>query len=193
MLISFNDRFSVGATEEHTSRTNNTIARNKKKAHLSQPDACLSDIDYSPERRLNESVISQLATNDYIRKARNVVILGACGTGKSYLSNALAVNAYNGRHTAYYCRMFELLNDITSQELLGADMNRSLRKYLKPDVLVIDDFLINCITEKESTNLYKILEYRYGTRSTIIGSQLEPKEWHKRLGAVSLRTRYLTG
>lgn len=169
-------------SEESISRANNTIARNKKKAKLSQPSARLSEIDYSPERRINEAVIRQLSTNDFIEKARNVIILGACGTGKSYLSNALAVNACEARYTAYYCRTFELLSDIRQHEMLGDDMNRYLKKYIKPDLLILDDFLISSITEKDAINLYKIQELRYGHKSTIIASQLEPKEWHKRLG-----------
>ena len=76
--------------EELISRKNNTADRYRKSAHLSQNYAELSGIDYRPERKINERVIEQLSTGNYINKARNVVIVGACGTGKTYIANMLA-------------------------------------------------------------------------------------------------------
>ena len=79
--------------DELISRKNNTILRYKKKAKLSILNARIEEIDYSPERNLNKAVMEQLATNKWIEKHRNVIILGACGTGKTYISNALGNNA----------------------------------------------------------------------------------------------------
>lgn len=76
---------------EIMTRKNNSIEKLKKKAGLTQITANMNDLDYSPERKLNQSIISQLTTNDYIRKHRNIVIMGACGTGKSYMCNALTL------------------------------------------------------------------------------------------------------
>ena len=76
-------------SEEYTSRKNNTINRLKKRAKLSQKNAQLEEIEYRPERQINRSVIEQLRTLDYIINHRNVILLGACGTGKSFIANAL--------------------------------------------------------------------------------------------------------
>ncbi|AMC94063.1 hypothetical protein AOC36_08695 [Erysipelothrix larvae] len=78
---------------EYISRKNNIVIRMKKSAKLLQPSARLENLDYKPTRNLDKAVIDQLTTNDYIQRMRNVVILGACGTGKSYLANALGNNA----------------------------------------------------------------------------------------------------
>lgn len=85
------------------SRKNNTAERYRKSARLSQSYAELSEIDYSPERKINGRVIEQLSTGAYIDKARNVVIVGACGTGKSYIANALASDACRKLHRTMYC------------------------------------------------------------------------------------------
>ena len=82
--------FAWVTREELISRKNNTADRYRKSAHLSQNYAELSGIDYRPERKINERVIEQLSTGNYINKARNVVIVGACGTGKTYIANMLA-------------------------------------------------------------------------------------------------------
>lgn len=169
-------------SSELISRKNNTIARYKKAAKLSQRDADLSLIDYRPERKLNEAVIKQLSDDMYIRNHRNVIIMGACGTGKSFLANALASNACKLLHTTLYCRLFEILSDTNIDRISSGDTRRSILKYSKPEVLVIDDFLNTKLTENECSDLFKIIEYRSQTKSTIIVSQLDPQEWHKNLG-----------
>ena len=169
-------------SEELLSRKNNTVERYRKNAKLSQPGAELRNIDYRPERKINEAVIQQISDDQYILKNRNIVILGACGTGKSFIANALASNACRLFHTALYCRMFEILQTTNSERLLSGDTVKSINKYVKPDVLVIDDFMNQKLTERECIDLFKILEYREGHGSTIVASQLEPKEWHRNLG-----------
>lgn len=164
---------------EIMTRKNNSIEKLKKKAGLTQITANMNDLDYSPERKLNQSIISQLTTNDYIRKHRNIVIMGACGTGKSYMCNALGAHACNELYSVLYCRTFEFIDDLNYNM---DDIERVLKKYTKPDVLILDDFLISEVNKKEAENLFKVLEYRNNTKSTIICSQLEPKEWHKNLG-----------
>lgn len=167
--------------EELISRKNNTADRYRKLAHLSQGYAELSDIDYSPERKINERVIEQLSTGAYIDKGRNVVIVGACGTGKSYIANALASDSCRKLHKTLYCRMFELISDIKHMET-----QRLKRRYLNPDVLVIDDFANTRLSEEDALQIFKVMEYRYGCKSTIIASQLEPSEWHRNFGASQL-------
>ena len=168
--------------EELLSRKNNTVERYRKYARLSQPAAQLCDIDYRPERKINEAVIKQISDDQYILKHRNIIILGACGTGKSFIANALASNACRMYHTAYYCRMFELLEMTNSDRMINGETSKSIKKLIKPELLIIDDFMNQKLTERECIDLFKILEYREGCRSTIVASQLEPKEWHKNLG-----------
>ena len=168
--------------EELINRKNNTIERYLKRAKLSQPYASLELIDYSPERKINQAIMKQLSDDYYIQQHRNVIIMGACGTGKSYIANALASNACRLGYTAYYCRMFEILEMTNSERLLTGDSQNIIKKLIKPEVLVIDDLMNQRLSEKECIDLFKILEYRTGCKTTIFASQLEPKEWHANLG-----------
>lgn len=169
-------------SEEYISRKNNTINRLKKKAHLPQKNAQLEEIDYRPERQINRSVVKQLRTLDYIRNHRNVILLGACGTGKSYISNALGNLACENGYTTYYCRIFEFLDECHQELLLTQSIKKTITKYSKYDVLIIDDFLISSVQEREAHHIFQLFEYRYGIKSTIVCSQLEPAEWHHNLG-----------
>ncbi len=102
--------------EELMSRKNNTINRLKKEAKLSQRNTRMEKIDYHPERKLNKSVIEQLRSNDYVTNHRNVIILGACGTGKTYLVNASGDNSCENFYSTYYCRLFEFLDRCSIQK-----------------------------------------------------------------------------
>lgn len=167
---------------EFISRKNNTIAKLKKKAKLSQANASINDIDYHPNRKINKSVITQLASNDYIRSKRNVIVMGACGTGKSFIINALGNHACDSQYSVRYVRMYELMSELVEERMMEGSCMRSIKKYSQPDLLIIDDFLLGPINEKEAIDLFALIDFRYSKSSTIIGSQLEISEWHKRIG-----------
>lgn len=168
---------------EIISRKNNTIAKLKRKAQFSQPNASLNDLDYSPNRNLSKESIEKLSTNDYITDKRNVIVLGACGTGKSYLINALGNHACDSLFTVRYVRMYDLLADFAEERIVTGYTRETMKKYIKPSVLIIDDFLVTFLGEKESSDLFTLLDYRMSLGSLIIGSQLDVNEWHSRLGS----------
>lgn len=168
-------------TEEFQARKHNAIKRHRKQANLSDPSARLSELDYAPERHLNPKVIEQLSTNQYIQSYRNVIIQGATGTGKSYIANALANHAIASGHTALYQRMTELLAALHIAELEN-EMAKALKKLVKVDVLVIDDFLLTGTSELEQKHLLELFELRNRSKPLILCSQMNTAEWHKKLG-----------
>lgn len=95
------------------------------------------------------------------------------------LTKEWARPACNELYSVLYCRTFEFIGDLNYNM---DNIKRVLKKYTKLNVLILDDFLISEVNKKEAENLFKVLEYRNNTKSTIICSQLEPKEWHKNLG-----------
>ena len=165
---------------EMYSRRNNSREKRIKKAHLSNSTARLDQIDYRPERRINKALIDQLADNSYINAGRNVLILGATGCGKSYISNALAVQACD-EYNVCFTRLTEMFTDLARARLIG-DIDKLMKIYTKTDLLVIDDFLLTETTATEQRDLMEIFEYRGRGKATILCSQLSPAEWHQRLG-----------
>lgn len=166
--------------EEYQIRQNNRIERYKKQAGLTHKQAHISDITYSESRGLHREIIEQLSTNHYIHH-QNVIVQGATGTGKSYLANALVNHAIESGFTGRYYRMTELLNDMNYEEFQGR-LDKLLKKLIKVDVLVIDDFLLTSTNEQEQKYLMEVLEMRSRDKSLILCSQMASAEWHKKLG-----------
>lgn len=175
------DLLEMIVTEEFQNRKQNTIRRHLKQARLSDPTAHLNELDYAPDRQLNAQVIEQLATNQYIHSFRNVIIQGATGTGKSFVANALANHAISSGYTALYQRMTELLASLQLAEIEN-NMMKVLKKFIKVDVLIIDDFLLTSTSELEQKHLLELFELRNRSKPLILCSQMNTAEWHKKLG-----------
>ena len=84
-------------------------------------------------------------------------------------------------YTAYYTRIIELLSDLYFAEVDGM-LPRLLKRFVKVDVLVIDDFLLNTTTEHEQKYLMEVFELRSRDKTLILASQMSTAEWHKKLG-----------
>ena len=171
--------------EEYTNRKNNTIHRTIKKAKFSDSRARLSELLPDPEREINLSVIEQLKTNQYIHNRKNVILLGATGSGKSFLGNALGIHACEAGYTVKYVRMIELLSDLEINKLQGTYW-QFIKQLAKLDLLIIDDFLLSSTTQQEQQDLMEVMEKRSRDRSTIFCSQMEIEEWHRRLGSSAI-------
>lgn len=167
--------------DEYQTRRYNTIQRNLKQAKLSQPQAHVLEIDYSPSRRLNKNTFDQLMTCQYITNHRNIIIQGTTGTGKSFIANALCRYVIEEGYTARYSRMYDLLSEMTQADLEDR-LTNYLKRIAKLDVLVIDDFLLTPTTEYEQKYLMEVFELRSRDKSIILSSQMETGEWHKKLG-----------
>jgi len=175
------DCLEIIVNEEYQIRQDNRIERYKKQANLSHKEAQISEIRYAASRGLRKESIEQLSTNNYIQNHRNVIVQGATGTGKSYLANALVNHAIESGFTGKYYRMTELLNDIDLAEFHGT-LDKLLKKLMKVDVLVIDDFLLTSTKEQEQKHLMEVFELRSREKSLILCSQMSSAEWHKKLG-----------
>lgn len=143
--------------------------------------ACVEDIDFPMKRELDKGVVRQLATCRWVAEHQNVVITGATGTGKTYVACALAQQMCRKGYRALYRRAPRLFEELTLAHADGT-YARLLGRIAKVDVLVLDDWGIAPLNERERRDLLEIIDDRHGTRSTIITSQLDSKLWHNQLG-----------
>ncbi len=178
--LSFDERLGMLVDREWTQRANRRLTRRLSQAKLRQ-QACVEDIDYQHPRGLESAQIARLSTCEWLRKHRNLVLVGPTGAGKTYISCALAQKACREGYSALYKRVSRLFREL---ELARADGSfpKLLATLAKQDLLVLDDWGLEPLSAQQRHDLLEILEDRCGSRSTLIASQLPVKEWHTLIG-----------
>jgi DNA replication protein DnaC len=179
--LSFDERFGLLVDAEWTARKNNRLKRLIYRADFPISGACIEDIEYHADRKLNREQILQVATCAYITERHNVIILGATGTGKTYLSCALGMAACRHFYSAKYIRLPDLLDELSVARGEGI-FQKVMQGYKKIDLLILDEWLLTPLTDSESRDLLEIVEARHGRCSTIFSSQFDPAGWQIKIG-----------
>ena len=179
--LSFDDRLALLVEAEWMDRQNKRLSRLLREAKLRIAGACLEDIEYAKERKLDRALMRQLATGRWIEAHHNVVITGATGVGKTYVACALAQQACRRGHRVLYRRMPRLFDEIALARADGT-YAKLLARFARTDVLVLDDWGLAPVQDVERRDLLEIMEDRHGLRATIWTSQLPVAKWHDHLG-----------
>lgn len=185
LSMSFHERMMILVDTEFDSRHNNNIMRLIKNARFSNSSAFLGNIEYLPDRHLNRDLLESLADNEYIRKGLNLILIGATGCGKTYIANALGVNACQSGYKAKYIRLPELFSELEAARVQGK-YQQVMKQYQKYAIVILDEFLLIPTSDQEQRDLLELMEYRCGQSSTIFCSQFVPEGWHERLGGSAL-------
>lgn len=177
--LSFEEKIGLMVDREWTDRENRRLARRIKDAKIGS-NVCMEDVYCEPARGVDKAVLRSFSSCHWVRAKQNVIIVGATGVGKSYLGAALAHAACRQGYRALSMRMPRLLNDLTIARGDGS-YGALLQRIAKVDVLVLDDFLLAPMNDRERRDLLEVLEDRYDRSSTVITSQIPTKSWHEML------------
>jgi len=178
--LSFEERFAMLVDAEHLFRENKRMKRLLQNAKL-KLSASLEDIDYKAPRALDKSVMRSLGNCGWVRKHQNVIIVGPTGTGKTYLSCALAQRACREGISTYYLRTPALYRTLAMARADGS-YARVLARLGRISLLVLDDLGLAALADQERRDLLEVIEDRHGAGSTIITSQLPVGHWHEVIG-----------
>ena len=154
---------------------------NNKQARFSEPGACVEDIEYHSDRNLDQAQIARLSGCDYITEKHNVILLGATGSGKTYLACALGMSAIRNFLTVRYVRLPDLLTELAIARGNGT-FRKAVQQYKKPSLLILDEWLLYPLKETEARDLLEIAEARYKRASTIFCSQFDIPGWREKIG-----------
>jgi DNA replication protein DnaC len=150
----------------------------------------LEDFDWSFNPSVPKKLIFELATCRYLKEARDVLWLGPPGVGKSFLVQALGYQAIRAGYHVLYRSIFDLVRDFAQDEALGG-VDKVLTRYLKPDLLLIDDMGMKQLPPRAGEYLFEVIMRRYEVRSTMMTSNRPLEDWGKLLGDVPSATAIL--
>jgi DNA replication protein DnaC len=161
----------------------NRQTQRRTKAAAFREVKTLDQFDFSFNPSINRQQIYELGTCRFIREAKDVLWLGPPGVGKSFLAQALGYQAIKSGFLVYYRSVFDVVRDFMQDEAF-AGQDKVLAKYLKPDLLVIDDMGIKQLPPKGGEFLFEIIMRRYELKSTMMTSNRPLEDWGKLIGDV---------
>jgi DNA replication protein DnaC len=150
----------------------------------------IEDFDWSFNPSIKKKQVFELATCRFIRESRDVLWLGPPGVGKSFLCQALGYQAIKAGFVVLYRSIFDVVRDFLHDEALGQE-DKVLSRYLKPDLLIIDDMGMKQLPKRSGEYLFEIIMRRHEVRSTMMTSNRPLEDWGKLVGDVPSATAIL--
>lgn len=177
----FEERFGLIVDAEWANRKSNRLTRLIRGAGFDAPGACLEDIDYRPDRELDKPLITRLATCNYIQERRNLMLLGASGSGKTWIACAFGVKAAQSFYTVRYIRLPDLLAELAIPKAEGT-YRKVLKQLASVQLLITDEWLLYDLKDGDVRDILEIVDRRYKRASTICCSQYDVGGWHEKPG-----------
>jgi DNA replication protein DnaC len=175
--------------DELAIRLDRKIARRTKAASF-RDQKSLDDFDFEFNTSVKRKQIFDMAAGDFVRKHRDAIFIGPPGVGKSHLVQSIGRQLIRDGFTVYYRSIFDCVRDFLRDEFFEGH-DRILNRYLKPDVLILDDMGMKQLPKKSGEFLLEIIMRRHELRSTMMTSNRPLEDWGKRIGDVPAATAIL--
>ena len=150
----------------------------------------LEDFDFSFNPSVPRKQVYELATCRFIPGREDVLWLGPPGTGKSHLVQAIGYQAIKMGYTVLYRSIFDVVRDFLHDEAFAGE-EKVLARYLKPDLLIIDDMGMKQLPKRSGEYFFEVVMRRHETRSTMMTSNRPLADWGKLIGDVPAATAIL--
>ena len=136
----------------------------------------LEGFDFSFNPKIKRALITNLATCIFIERKEHVLIYGPAGVGKTHLAQAIGHEACRKGHDVLFVKSVKMLRSLHAAR---ADhcWEKRIKKFLRPDLLIIDDFGLTALTATQAEDFYEIVTERHLTSSMIINSNRPPQDW----------------
>jgi DNA replication protein DnaC len=178
--ITADEYLALLTDHEWENRQNTKISGLLRTASFKQ-NASVADISYTAGRNLDKNMFNRIATLDFMPKKENVIITGASGTGKSYLSQALGNQACLMGYRVQYTNTARLFTKLRIAKADGTYI-KECKKINKIDLLILDDFGLQSFDNHARESLMDIIDDRYNQSSTIVSSQIPVSAWYDIIG-----------
>jgi DNA replication protein DnaC len=155
------------------------------------PEKRLSTFDVSAQPGLPQRELAELGTCQFVKDARNVLIVGPTGAGKSHLAQALGNEAVIREHKVLYLPVARMLEQLAAARAAGT-YDHKLAELAAVDLLILDDLGLKPMKDSGLGDFYDVVAERAGKKALIITSCIPPTEWAERMGDRMLADAILT-
>lgn len=170
--LSYEEFLELVLSDEFERREARSLNLKLKRAGVSS----LSVYDWNTTTQYDRQLVKKLFNLSFVEKHSSILIFGPTGVGKTFLARHLSFAAIKSGYSVLLVRADKMFESLKHSRADGTH-ERALRSYLKPDLLVIDDFAIRMMTREEANDIYEIIVERYETKSSIFTSARAPEEW----------------
>lgn len=179
--MSFEDRMKLAIDFVYQKKYNSKVERLIKSAKFRIANASFNDIYYI-DRGLDKEKLLSLSTVQFIDAHSSVIFHGFTGSGKSYLACALGKQACIHGIKTRYIRIPDLLMLRDEATLVPQGISKLLKKFTNYKLLILDEWLLDDLSEEEQHFLFELIERRHDNSSIIFCTQFKKEDWHARLG-----------
>jgi DNA replication protein DnaC len=174
------EMLSILVDDEWAARQNRKLARAISKADFRPEGACLENVIYNSKRGFTKQDVQVFRSAEWIRAGHNVLLFGPTGAGKSYLAEAICVEACKLGFSVTKITFKRLLEEIRRARATGQYL-KFAEKIIKTGVLLLDDFAMATLGENELSDVAEILDERTQRRPVVVTSQYPMEAWLERL------------
>lgn len=173
--LSYMEFLELLINDENLNRSRNRRNDLMRRSRIPQHKT-IEEFNFSWQPCLNRQAIYAFGTGEFIRKKENIAFIGLPGTGKTHLSIALGIKAIEQGYTVLFTTLSEMMEDLYMSRADNS-FRQKLKKYVSPDLLIIDEFGLKKLGQTNVDDLYEVISKRYETASTIITSNKQFDEW----------------
>ena len=161
---------------DEVSRRETTSAMVRARAAGLDPDMCLENWDDTAAVTFDRQTWNELCSLRFVDGAHNVVVMGPVGVGKTFLATALGHAAVRRRYSVHFERCDRMLRRLRASRLDNSH-DVEMRKLLRVDLLLVDDFCLQPLDAADTTDVYELIVERHRAAATVVTSNREPVEW----------------
>src|SRR3972149_6855686 len=174
--LAFTQFLEILLEDEVQHRANRKLASRIIRAHFEE-DKSLEGFDFNFNPKLPTQYIRELATCQFIERKESVILCGPVGVGKTHLAQALGHQACRSGYNVLFMKTNRLLADLGGGRA-DETWEKRIQHYLKPNLLIADDFAMKEFTKTQAEDLYELIDRRYHTSSLIVTANRAPKDWY---------------
>jgi len=172
---SFTD-FALGMFRTETSaRTERRLERGLRRSRLGMVEG-LDDFDFAARPELDPRIVKELLNCRFVAEHRNVLCLGRPGLGKTRVAKAIAHAACLAGYSVLYTLTADMIEELHASQADGT-FKRTLRRYVKPDLLVLDEFAYQPLSAEATNYLFRLVSARHRQASTVLAANTGFSAW----------------